>query len=160
MRSQANSLAAMRAYQRAFNHSAQKELRLLCMHEIAWCKLIQLDFGGAARRFDALRDVSVFSKAFYTYMTAICEAAAGGRAQLVAHGAELGALLARGCKQRDTHIGGFVQNRLQLLPDASSSSASTTNAFYWKYLVYEVLFLWSALSSASLAELTTIVAGE
>lgn len=168
---QANSLAAVRAYQRAFSNSAQKELRLLCLHEIAWCKLIQLDFDGAQHRFNELREVSVFSKAFYTYMTAICHGAAGRYSQLESFGSEIGTLLERS-KQRDTHIGAFVQHRLQLLQPqqrsivsdvavaaTAAASRTQTNIFYWKYLVYEVLFLWSAMSSASVAELTAIVAG-
>ena len=47
------------------------------MHEIAWCKIIQLDFEQAKKRFDELRQISNFSKIFYTYMTAICQGAAG-----------------------------------------------------------------------------------
>lgn len=112
----------MLAYQRAFQHSAQKELRLLCMHEIAWCKLIQLDFDGAQQRFNELREVSVFSKAFYTYMTAICQGAAGRYAQLSTARTELGALLTRS-KQHDSHIGAFVQHRLRLFPAAAAAVA-------------------------------------
>lgn len=163
---QANSLAAVRAYQRAFSNSAQKELRLLCLHEIAWCKLIQLDFDGAQQRFNELREVSVFSKAFYTYMTAICQGAAGCYNQLESFGREIGAMLAHS-KQRDMHIGAFVQHRLHLFRDREQSSVpvdgvtaqTPSNIFYWKYLVYEVLFLWSAMSSSSVAELTAIIAG-
>lgn len=159
---QANSQAAERAYQQAFNVSAQKELRLLCMHEIAWCKLIQLDFNGAQQRFNELRQVSVFSKAFYTYMTAICQAAAGRCDQLAAYRDEIATQLAQNAKQRDSHIGLFVLHRLPLFPESSAGAAAAvgsgkTNQFYWRYLVYEVLFLWSALGSASRDELTAIV---
>lgn len=140
--------------------SAQKELRLLCMHEIAWCKLIQLDFNGAQQRFNELRHVSVFSKAFYTYMTAICQAASGNCGQLASYCNEITTLLAHNPKQRDSHIGQFVLHRLPLFPEttAADGGSGKTNQFYWKYLVYEVLFLWSALGSASRDELTAIVA--
>lgn len=65
-------------------------------------------------------------------------------------------------KQKDSHISAFVQHRLRLFPaaDEPPNARPAHNQYFWKYLVYEVLFLWSALCNASTVELTCIVAGK
>lgn len=92
-------------------------------------------------------------------MTAICQGAAGNYAQLPDYRAEMTRLLARS-KQKDSHIGTFVQHRVPLFPSRDDVANRSPNQFFWKYLVYEVLFLWSALCNASTVELTCIVAGK
>lgn len=105
-------------------------------------------------------EVSIFSKAFYTYMTAICQGASGNYSRLADFRSEMQRLLSKS-KQKDSHIGAFVLHRIQLFPNGDEAmSAKPQNQYFWKYLVYEVLFLWSALCNASTVELTCIVAGK
>lgn len=107
-------------------------------------------------------EVSIFSKAFYTYMTAICQGAAGNYAQLADFRCDMTRLLANS-KQKDSHISTFVLHRIKLFPSRVPNvgdACRPQNQFFWKYLVYEVLFLWSALCNASKVELTCIVAGK
>lgn len=52
----------------------------------------------------------------------------------------------------------FLAAAAIVLLGTGASTMAVYNQFYWKYLVYEVLFLWSALSSASGQELSSIVA--
>lgn len=52
---QANADTAVEFFEQSYRLSAQAELKLLCLHEIAWCKLIQLDFHNAAKYFNELR---------------------------------------------------------------------------------------------------------
>lgn len=80
---QSNIQNSIEAFHKSYNHATQRELKLLCLHEIAWCRLIQLDFSKAAKHFNELREFSVFSKAFYTYMTAICQGACENYSNLV-----------------------------------------------------------------------------
>lgn len=44
--------------------SMQREIKLLCLHEIGWCRLIQLEFGKAMNHFDELKYVIILSKHF------------------------------------------------------------------------------------------------
>lgn len=46
---------AVEYFEKSYRLSAQNELKLLCLHEIAWCKLIQLDFVSAQKYFNELR---------------------------------------------------------------------------------------------------------
>uniref|UniRef100_A0A182SCR2 Tetratricopeptide repeat protein 39C n=1 Tax=Anopheles maculatus TaxID=74869 RepID=A0A182SCR2_9DIPT len=80
---------AIRAYELAYRSSAQREIKLLCLHEIGWCRLIQLDFGTAMKNFKELKMCSQFSKSFYSYLTAICEGSFGQFANLVKWRAEI-----------------------------------------------------------------------
>lgn len=56
------------------------------------------------------------------------------------------------------HIAIFVEHRIRLFPTSEQQIwDNQKNSYYWKYLVYEVLFLWSALNNASPADLNCIV---
>lgn len=91
--SQSNIQASIEAFQKSYKGSVQREIRLLCLYEIAWCRLIQLDFINAAKHFNELREFSVFSKAFYTYMTAICQGASGKCSSLLKYRDDIVSLL-------------------------------------------------------------------
>lgn len=44
--------------------------------------MVQLDFSDSAYRFNELRQICSFSKAFYAYLTAICQGAQGNYTNL------------------------------------------------------------------------------
>lgn len=50
----------------------------------------------------------------------------------------------------------FLQNRIKVFPNGDDHR----NSFYWKYLVYEVLYLWNALGNVSFEQLDRIIDGE
>lgn len=52
---QSNITNAVVAYETSHNVSVQREIKLLCLHEIGWCRLIQLDFGKAMEHFGDLK---------------------------------------------------------------------------------------------------------
>lgn len=54
---QADAQSATKFFRKSFRLSAQNELKLLCLHEIAWCALIQLDFLNAMTLFNEIRFV-------------------------------------------------------------------------------------------------------
>lgn len=45
----------------------QREIKLLCLHEIGWCRLIQLEFGKATNHFEELKYVETFCYEFYMF---------------------------------------------------------------------------------------------
>nr|CAD7395629.1 unnamed protein product [Timema poppensis] len=61
---------ALEAYQAAVVRSPQREIQLLCLHEVGWCHLIQLDWSKAYHCFLQLKIKSRWSKSFYTYLAA------------------------------------------------------------------------------------------
>ncbi|XP_041761697.1 tetratricopeptide repeat protein 39C-like [Anopheles merus] len=149
---------AIRAYELAYRSSAQREIKLLCLHEIGWCRLIQLDYGTAMRNFKELKLCSQFSKSFYSYLTAICEGSFGQFSNLVKWRAEILELINRS-PQKDSQIERYIFRRCLKLPRAESGEQPKySSSLYWKYLVFEMLFLWNALSSCNEEQLASMVA--
>uniref|UniRef100_A0A182UCC8 Tetratricopeptide repeat protein 39C n=1 Tax=Anopheles melas TaxID=34690 RepID=A0A182UCC8_9DIPT len=149
---------AIRAYELAYRSSAQREIKLLCLHEIGWCRLIQLDYGTAMRNFKELKQCSQFSKSFYSYLTAICEGSFGQFSNLVKWRAEILELINRS-PQKDSQIERYIFRRCLKLPRAESGEQPKySSSLYWKYLVFEMLFLWNALSSCNEEQLASMVA--
>lgn len=177
---QANSSDAVVAYETAYKYSPQKELRLLCLHEIAWCMMIQLKFTEAMHRFNELSKCSIYSKAFYLYLTGICQGATGNYQNLSAFRDEIVQILTKSKQKvglrvtcvgklnfmvyhciQDTQISTFVEHRVKIFPsgDDDNFSGQQKPPLYWKLLVYEVLFLWCALSNVAEEDLKVIIAG-
>lgn len=67
---QSNVNAALVAYDKAVDASGQREVRLLCLHEVAWCHLIRLSYEEAYRSLTQLQQQSRWSKSFYAYLAA------------------------------------------------------------------------------------------
>ncbi|XP_037031278.1 tetratricopeptide repeat protein 39C-like isoform X2 [Bradysia coprophila] len=152
-RMKANTSNAIGSYNSAFQCAAQKELKLLCLQEVAWCRMIQLDFSDSAYRFNELRQICSFSKAFYAYLTAVCQGAHGNYVNLISFRTEI-YQLTRSSARKDTQIIKFLHNRIKVFP---SDDKDHHNPFYWKYLVYEVLYLWNALGNVSYDQLEQVV---
>uniref|UniRef100_A0A182YHW8 Tetratricopeptide repeat protein 39C n=1 Tax=Anopheles stephensi TaxID=30069 RepID=A0A182YHW8_ANOST len=153
---------AIRAYELAYRSSAQREIKLLCLHEIGWCRLIQLDFGTAMKNFKELKMCSQFSKSFYSYLTAICEGSFGQFANLVKWRSEILELVNRSPQKvsaQDSQIERYIFRRSLKLPRAEGGEQPKyRSSLYWKYLVFEMLFLWNTLSSCNEEQLESMVA--
>uniref|UniRef100_A0A182PRV8 Tetratricopeptide repeat protein 39C n=1 Tax=Anopheles epiroticus TaxID=199890 RepID=A0A182PRV8_9DIPT len=149
---------AIRAYELAYRSSAQREIKLLCLHEIGWCRLIQLDYGTAMKNFKELKMCSQFSKSFYTYLTAICEGAFGQYVNLAKWRAEILELINRS-PQKDSQIERYIFRRCLKLPRVEGGEQPKySSSLYWKYLVFEMLFVWNTLSSCNVEQLESMVA--
>ncbi|XP_049278684.1 tetratricopeptide repeat protein 39C-like [Anopheles funestus] len=157
-RLKSNIQDAIRAYELAYRSSAQREIKLLCLHEIGWCRLIQLDFGTAMKNFNELKLCSQFSKSFYSYLTAICEGSFGQFSNLVKWRTEILELINRS-PQKESQIERYIFRRSLKLPRAESGEQPKyRSTLYWKYLVFEMLFLWNTLSSCNEEQLESMIA--
>ncbi|CAH1984673.1 unnamed protein product [Acanthoscelides obtectus] len=63
---------ALKSYQQAVQNSTQREIKILCTHEVGWCHLIELDYPKAGNSFALLKCSSRWSRSFYNYLAAIC----------------------------------------------------------------------------------------
>lgn len=61
---------ALKAYEKAVSVSNQREVKLLCLHEVAWCHLIRLNYKDAHTSLSKLQEESRWSKSFYAYLAA------------------------------------------------------------------------------------------
>lgn len=123
------------AYTMAMEKSGQRELGLLCLHEMAWCHLIQLNFGNAYHSFSQLRGQSHWSKAFYTYLSAVCGGCLGNESSL---GILVPPLLK--LSGNISQLDNIISQRARLLLPFKTH-------FYYKLLAYEMVYLWNSLPS-------------
>lgn len=63
---------ALIAYERALQVSVQREVRLLCLHEVGWSYVLLLQWKKAANAFLQLKRESRWSKSFYCYLSSVC----------------------------------------------------------------------------------------
>lgn len=150
-----NMPAAIDHFEHAYYVSVLPELRLLCLHEIGWCRLIVLDCANAINEFHALRLNSQFSKGFFIYLTAICHGASGRTDELVALRSEICENIANSA-QKDSQIEKFLIARHDRMPE-SAEQESQFAPIYWRYFLYELLVLWNTLDTCSAEVLQRIV---
>ena len=67
---QSNFSGALASYEKALSVSAQREVRLLCLHEVGWSYVLLLHWDKSSRAFLQLKRESRWSKSFYCYLSA------------------------------------------------------------------------------------------
>lgn len=142
-RLKSNIDGALKAYQAAVTRSPQREIQLLCLHEVGWCHLIQLDWNNAHRCFLQLKMRSRWSKSFYTYLAAVCAGAAGRLEEAAQLTAEAPLLASSGNHRSSTQLETFIMRRTHHF----STAAPVFDTAYCCLLAFELLFLWNALPS-------------
>ncbi|KAF5919180.1 hypothetical protein HPG69_003820 [Diceros bicornis minor] len=55
----------------------QREIQHVCLYEIGWCSMIELNFKDAFDSFERLKNESRWSQCYYAYLTAVCQGATG-----------------------------------------------------------------------------------
>lgn len=179
--SQSNVNGALQAYAKAVEASSQREIKLLCLHEVAWCHLIRLSYEEAYRSLTQLHQQSRWSVSFYDYLAtgiryffllitfaifhfgyifkyffSVC-CGAIGKFDIVASSYRK----VHHCDNRmskETQLGLFVLRRTPKLVDLKTGQPYTV--LYYRLLVYELLYLWNAMPSCSVDSLQGILLGK
>ncbi|XP_043686843.1 tetratricopeptide repeat protein 39C-like [Vespula pensylvanica] len=152
-RLESNVNAALEAYDKAVDASSQREVKLLCLHEVAWCHLIRLSYEEAYRSLTQLQQQSRWSKSFYAYLAAVCCGSNGKFEELMTMYRKIVQFVAGTTKE--TQLGLFILRRAPKLVDQDTGRAYTI--LYYKLLVYELLYLWNAMPSCSIEALRRIL---
>lgn len=127
-----------------------RELKILLMHELGMCLLIELNFQDSMHYFNELK-VSKFSRSYYMYLTAITRGSLNGTDEkLVSIKGEIQQAISTS-SQKDGIIERFLQNRC----DHALPENDVKNVIYWRLLCYEIMYLWNLLGSSS--HLATII---
>ncbi|XP_071444935.1 tetratricopeptide repeat protein 39C-like [Hetaerina americana] len=151
-RLKSNVSGALEAYEAAVQASAQREVQLLCLHEVGWCHLIHLSWQPAHTSFLRLRQESRWSKSFYAYLASICAGASGNLDEALSLAHEVPNLATQ---QRSTQLETFILRRVQRFPDPQNTveyendQKVTIDQHQCTLLAFELLFLWNALPSCS-----------
>nr|CAD7438282.1 unnamed protein product [Timema bartmani] len=146
-RLRSNIDGALEAYQAAVVRSPQREIQLLCLHEVGWCHLIQLDWSKAYHCFLQLKIRSRWSKSFYTYLAA----RASGNLKQASHLINGIPNLSIAAQQRGAQLEIFIMRRTNRFPSEGFDQA------FCRLLAFELLFLWNALPSCSVPHINTIM---
>ncbi|CAK9815934.1 Tetratricopeptide repeat protein 39C [Anthophora plagiata] len=152
-RLESNVNGALQAYAMAVEASSQREIKLLCLHEVAWCHLIRLSYEEAYRSLTQLRQQSTWSVSFYAYLATVC-CGAIGKFDIVASLCRKILHRSNGIS-KETQLDIFVLRRTPKLLNQKTGQPYTV--FYYRLLVYELLYLWNAMPSCSAESLRGIL---
>ncbi|XP_063917509.1 tetratricopeptide repeat protein 39C-like isoform X2 [Zophobas morio] len=142
---------ALKSFQSSVDHAAQREIKILAMHEVGWCHLIQLDYCSAESTFTYLKSWSRWSRAFYSYLAAIC----CGSCQNLTNLTTIKEIKNTTPTNRGNQLDEFLARRAKCCP-SNDDDLSKLPSIFWKLLLYEMLYLWNALPSCSAQNIENI----
>lgn len=137
-------------------------MRILAMHEVAWCHLIELDYKLAENNLINLRSLSRWSRPFYTYLATICIGCTNINERTTDYEIfnELKTCIKNGL--RSGPLDEFLMKRYKKLPynNVTKDEIDKIPSIYFKLLLYEMLYLWNALPSCSYTNIDKIIEGK
>uniref|UniRef100_A0A8C5E765 Tetratricopeptide repeat protein 39C-like n=1 Tax=Gouania willdenowi TaxID=441366 RepID=A0A8C5E765_GOUWI len=119
--------------------SEQREIQHVCLYEIGWCSMIELNYGEAFRAFERLKTESRWSQCYYAYLTGACQGASGDLNGAIAVFTDVQRLF----KRRNNQIEVFSMKRAEKLKIPSLTKELCILS------VIEILYLWKALPNCS-----------
>ncbi|XP_029308600.1 tetratricopeptide repeat protein 39C-like isoform X2 [Cottoperca gobio] len=126
--------------------SGQREIQHVCLYEIGWCSMIELNYREAYRAFERLKTESRWSQCYYAYLTGVCQGATGDLEGAVTVFKDVERLF----KRKNNQIELFSMKRAEKLRTPSLSKELCILS------VIEILYLWKALPNCSTAKLQTM----
>ncbi|XP_028282763.1 tetratricopeptide repeat protein 39C-like [Parambassis ranga] len=126
--------------------SDQREIQHVCLYEIGWCSMIELNYEEAYKAFERLKTESRWSQCYYAYLTGACQGATGDLEGAVAVFKDVQRLF----KRKNNQIELFSMKRAEKLRGSSLSKDLCI------LCVIEILYLWKALPNCSTAKLQTM----
>ncbi|AWP04033.1 putative tetratricopeptide repeat protein 39C-like [Scophthalmus maximus] len=126
--------------------SDQREIQHVCLYEIGWCSMIELNYREAYRAFERLKAESRWSQCYYAYLTGVCQGATGDLEGAVAVFKDVQRLF----KRKNNQIELFSMKRAEKLRSPSLTKELCILS------VIEILYLWKALPNCSTAKLQTM----
>ncbi|KAF6199280.1 hypothetical protein GE061_007306 [Apolygus lucorum] len=126
---------AVSTYTKAVKYSGIRELAVLCLHEVGWCYLMQLEFQKALKSFNQLKKNESI-KHLYSYLAALCHGCMDDMNMV--------AVMSQNIKLIE------MEKQCELDPKISRRSGllmPPKSPFYYRLLTYEMLYLWDSLPS-------------
>uniref|UniRef100_A0A7N6BEY9 Tetratricopeptide repeat domain 39C n=1 Tax=Anabas testudineus TaxID=64144 RepID=A0A7N6BEY9_ANATE len=123
--------------------SDQREIQHVCLYEIGWCSMIELNFEDAFRSFERLKNESRWSQCYYAYLTGVCQGASGDLDGASGVFKDVQKLF----KRKNNQIEQFAVKRAERLRKMSPTRELCILG------VIEVLYLWKALQNCSSSKL-------
>ncbi|XP_050826252.1 tetratricopeptide repeat protein 39C isoform X2 [Serinus canaria] len=121
----------------------QREIQHVCLYEIGWCSMIEMNFKDAFESFERLKNESRWSQCYYAYLTAVCQGATGDVSGAQNVFKEVQKLF----KRKNNQIEQFSVKKA----DRFRKQIPTKELCVLASI--EVLYLWKALPNCSLSNL-------
>lgn len=159
-----NTSEALRCYEKAVKGNPQREVQLLCLHEVGMCHLIQLDYDKAHSCFYTVMNQSRWSNNLYAYMVAITAGSAGKLEDAMGLIEEMNSSISEP-KSDDTGLEILIWRRVTLVSkaikkfpaDVNSSDFCVYGTTYFQLMVLEFLYMYNFLPSCSDEHLEAIL---
>ncbi|XP_051979641.1 tetratricopeptide repeat protein 39C-like isoform X2 [Xyrauchen texanus] len=136
--------SALASFQDALEYASdQREIQHVCLYEIGWCSMIEMNFEDAYRSFERLKNESRWSQCYYAYLTGVCQGASGDLEGAKAIFRDVQKLF----KRKNNQIEQFALKRAERLRKMSLTRELCILG------VVEVLYLWKALPNCSSSKL-------
>ncbi|XP_068196855.1 tetratricopeptide repeat protein 39C-like isoform X2 [Antennarius striatus] len=119
--------------------SDQREIQHVCLYEIGWCSMIELNYTEAYRAFERLKAESRWSQCYYAYLNGVCQGAADDLEGAISVFKDVQRLF----KRKNNQIELFSMKRAEKLKSTSLSKELCILS------VIEILYLWKALVNSS-----------
>uniref|UniRef100_A0A3B3DJ13 Tetratricopeptide repeat domain 39C n=1 Tax=Oryzias melastigma TaxID=30732 RepID=A0A3B3DJ13_ORYME len=123
--------------------SDQREIQHVCLYEIGWCSMIELNFEDGFRAFERLKNESRWSQCYYAYLTGVCQGASGDLDGANGVFKDVQRLF----KRKNNQIEQFAVKRADRLRKISPTRELCILG------IIEVLYLWKALPNCSSTKL-------
>ncbi|KAK2906899.1 hypothetical protein QQF64_019207 [Cirrhinus molitorella] len=136
--------SALASFQDALEFASdQREIQHVCLYEIGWCSMIEMNFEDAYRSFERLKNESRWSQCYYAYLTGVCQGASGDLEGAKGVFRDVQKLF----KRKNNQIEQFALKRAEKLRKSSLTRELCILG------VVEVLYLWKALPNCSSSKL-------
>ncbi|KAG7525487.1 tetratricopeptide repeat protein 39C-like [Solea senegalensis] len=126
--------------------SDQREIQHVCLYEIGWCSMIELNYRDSYKAFERLKIESRWSQCFYAYLTAVCQGATGDLEGALTVFKDVQRLF----KRKNNQIELFSMKKAEKLRSPCLTKELCI------LCVIEILYLWKALPNCSTAKLQTM----
>ncbi|GJQ72424.1 hypothetical protein Trydic_g3502 [Trypoxylus dichotomus] len=144
---------AIEAFQASVDNAAQREIKMMSLHEVGWCYLIQLDFIKSESTFTCLKQSSRWSRPFYSYLSII---SAGSNNDFQTTNDVNGLRNVFQPVPKGTQLDEFLNRRYKICP-LDPEVLQQLDSLFWKLLVFELLYLWNTLPSCTNQHLHIII---
>ncbi|XP_061694554.1 tetratricopeptide repeat protein 39C-like isoform X2 [Syngnathoides biaculeatus] len=127
--------------------SEQREIQHVCLYEIGWCNMIELNYSESFKAFERLKDESRWSQCYYAYLTAVCQGATGDLQAALGVFNDVQKLFKR--KSNQIELFSMKKAEKMKVPNLSKELCVLS--------IIEILYLWKALCNCSRSKLHTMV---